>query len=531
MWIYEMLTLFLSLSQGSDKCDTHNVSGICEKKIATKKKNQKLQVLDKQTEIDDIPMDVVELLARHQHERQLMTDTDSLDSSHSQPKITQDCDQIAAKDDSVNASAVFINNFQESLASQRKQNIPTHASSSTEVANMHPLEELDAQMSVQGQAVSGTETPEGQIQNSLPVHAASITEAFHAYPPKLRIPDILMCTEEQQTHPHMDKEVTIACVSPTFPHHQGIAEVPTQSLGTNRTKKLMWDSFKTASRNPSTLSYGAQFRSGFREVGSASTHAFDASNNYLTYPPGVEYYTKRAVNQVPLRNQAMEAGRLYDQRITGQSDLYPREPMPATNLLRLMDPSTASGFTNRNRMEFEASSSSQYMPHPYKASLSTSYGSHLIEKFPLTVEELSRHQVQQSLHRPLRPLPRVGVLGSLLQQDIAKWSEHRGTHTGYNPGASKGVAPFDTNRKENCEALNPGMFSARWNAMQLGPVSSAASPEYSSARYCEPQSWTRGRGKVVHPLDKLVRTDICQTNRNPADFTIISDKNEYMINL
>jgi hypothetical protein len=135
------------------------------------------------------------------------------------------------------------------------------------------------------------------------------------------------------------------------------------------------------------------------------------------------------------------------------------------------------------------------------------------------------------LHRPLRPLPRVGVLGSLLQQDIAKWSEHRGTHTGYNPGASKGIASFDTNRKENCEALNPGMFSARWNAMQLGPISSVASPEYSSARYCEPESWTRGRGKVVHPLDKLVRKDICQTNRNPADFTIISDKNEYMINL
>ncbi|KAK3163223.1 hypothetical protein QOZ80_1AG0000860 [Eleusine coracana subsp. coracana] len=115
-----------------------------------------------------------------------------------------------------------------------------------------------------------------------------------------------------------------------------------------------------------------------------------------------------------------------------------------------------------------------------------------------------------------------------LQQDIAKWSEHCGAHTGYRQGVSKGVPPFDTNRKENCEALNSAMLSARWNALQLSSVSSSASTEYSSPRYREAQSWTRGKGKVVHPLDKLVKKDICQTNRNPADFTVISDNNEYM---
>ncbi|GJN06530.1 hypothetical protein PR202_ga24265 [Eleusine coracana subsp. coracana] len=505
------------------KCDAHNVSGTRDQKRTTNKKQQKLQMLDKQTdEMDDIPMDVVELLARHQHERQQMTDADSLENSHSRPKMSrEDCDQVAAKDGSIDASTVLGTNFQESLTSSRKQKMPSHASLSAEAPNVHLVEELDTQMSAQ-------EAPEVQMQNSLPVHAASISEAFHVYPPKLRIPDILMCTEEQQTQSHMDKEVTIACASPTFLHHQNIAEVPSRSSGTNRGKKLMWDSFKTASRIPSTSSYGAQFRSGFVEGGSASTHVFGASNNYPTYPPAVEHYTKKGVNQVSLRNKAMEAGRLYDQRISGQSGLYPRETMPATHLLRLMDSSTASGFTNRSRMGIEASGSSQYMQNQYKASLSASYGSHLIEKFPLTLEDLSRHQVPQNLHRPLRPLPRVGVLGSLLQQDIAKWSEHCGAHTGYRQGASKGVAPFDTNRKENCEAVNSAMLSARWNALQLSSVSSSASTEYLSPRYREAESWTRGKGTVVHPLDKLVKKDICQTNRNPADFTIISDENEYM---
>ncbi|TVU22982.1 hypothetical protein EJB05_32707 [Eragrostis curvula] len=504
------------------KRGSHNVSGTHDQKMAMDKKKQKLQVLEKQAEIDDIPMDVVELLARHQRERQLMTDADSLETSHTRP-TAEDCAQMAAnKDGSIDASTVLDTNFLESLTSQRKQKLSVHASSSTKAANLHPLEEPYAQMSVQGHAVSNTQASDRQMQNSLLAHAASITEAVHVYPPKLRIPDILMCTEEQQTHSHMDKEVTIACASPTFSHH-GIAEVPTRSLGTNRTKKLMWDSFKTGSRNSLASSYCAPFRSGFQEVGSTSPRVFGASNNYPTYPPAtVEHYTKKAVNQAPLRNQAMEAGRLYDQRIAGQPGLYPRETMPASHLLRLMDSSTASGFTNRNRMAFEASAS-QYVQNQYKASPSILYGA---EKFPLTTEDFSRHQVQQNLHRPLRPHPRVGVLGSLLQQEIANLPEHRGTHTGYRVGMYNGIAPIDSNRKENCEALNSGILSARWNALQ-----SAANPEYLSPRYSEAQSWSRGTGKVVHPLDKLVRQDICQTNRNPADFTTISDKNEYMISL
>jgi hypothetical protein len=96
---------------------------------------------------------------------------------------------------------------------------------------------------------------------------------------------------------------------------------------------------------------------------------------------------------------------------------------------------------------------------------------------------------------------------------------------------SKGTSSFDINGKGNYETLNSGMFSAGWNALQLGSVTSVANPERPLPRYGVTQPWTGGTGKSVHPLDKLVKKDICQTNRNPADFTVISDKNEYMINL
>jgi hypothetical protein len=50
------------------------VSGVHKENIP---KNKKKRTLEVQTVIDDIPMDIVELLARKQHERQLMTDTNS----------------------------------------------------------------------------------------------------------------------------------------------------------------------------------------------------------------------------------------------------------------------------------------------------------------------------------------------------------------------------------------------------------------------------------------------------------------------
>jgi hypothetical protein len=98
----------------------------------------------------------------------------------------------------------------------------------------------------------------------------------------------------------------------------------------------------------------------------------------------------------------MEAriGKLYDRRIARQSSLYPNIPMAATHLLRLVDPSTSRGFINYQRgnmcqMELQTQTlGSQYAQHDqYNVSTSTSYGSHLTEKVPLALQDLSRRQV------------------------------------------------------------------------------------------------------------------------------------------
>ena len=89
----------------------------------------------------------------------------------------------------------------------------------------------------------------------------------------------------------------------------------------------------------------------------------------------------------------------------------------------------------------------------------------------------------------------------------------------------------DMDRRGNYETLNPRMFLAGWNALQLGSVSSVPNPKHRLPRHGTSQPWSSGEGKTVHPLDKLVRKDICVINKNPANYTIISDKNKYEKNV
>jgi len=90
--------------------------------IPKNKKKGKRKMHEKHNVIDDIPVDIVKLLARNQHERRLMTCTNSLENSHTRPRIAViDCVEIAAKDSPIDTSAELDTNFQKSLASESKQ--------------------------------------------------------------------------------------------------------------------------------------------------------------------------------------------------------------------------------------------------------------------------------------------------------------------------------------------------------------------------------------------------------------------------
>lgn len=79
------------------------------------------------------------------------------------------------------------------------------------------------------------------------------------------------------------------------------------------------------------------------------------------------------------------------------------------------------------------------------------YRSQLIEEVPLTLKDLSRHKLQQDVHRPFCPHPRVGVFGSLLQKDIKNLSANSGTRSSYRLGVPQGIMSFGRSRKEKCD--------------------------------------------------------------------------------
>uniref|UniRef100_A0ACD5VPQ2 Uncharacterized protein n=1 Tax=Avena sativa TaxID=4498 RepID=A0ACD5VPQ2_AVESA len=534
-----------------------NVTAL-EQKIPKRKKQKQQLMPEKQAITDDIPMDIVELLARNQDERPLITETDSSDISHSKSKLAEDedCTVIAAEDGPNVASNVF------DTTSQKKPLAPD------------------------------------SYQKALHDRVAPTTQASDMHALRLQTPGHFNSTQEPQTHLSMGELVTIAATSPLLSRHKdhSIAEEPADCWSHKGAKKLTWDSFEAAPRDSSTSTCGAQFRSSTDAVDLTSTHVAGPSNNYYpTRQPvtsALDHYTDGSVNPVqgrsfPSAMSTMEAGNLCARRNAGQSGFYPRETLPDAHLLRLTEQQMLADFPNyevssRNQMEFQlrnsyyahnqyiASASASYgaqnqymgsastlygsnlngigsastsygVHNQYVRSASTSYGSHLNGigsasalygsnlngKVPLTLEDLTRPQVQQNLHKPLRPHPRVGVLSSLLQKEIANLPESCGTQSGYRIGVSKGIASsFDINRRENVETLNPGMYSGAWNVLQLGSVSS--SPGFSSARNCSAQSLTRDQGRMINPLDRLVKQDICVTNRNPTDFTTISDDNEFL---
>jgi hypothetical protein len=107
-------------------CTCLHIFVLCMQNIPkNKKKGKESERCMKHNVIDDIPMDIIKLLARNLHERWLMTRTNSLENSHTRPKITSiDCVESPAKDSPIDTSAELDTNFQISLASESKSRSP-----------------------------------------------------------------------------------------------------------------------------------------------------------------------------------------------------------------------------------------------------------------------------------------------------------------------------------------------------------------------------------------------------------------------
>lgn len=143
--------------------------------------------------------------------------------------------------------------------------------------------------------------------------------------------------------------------------------------------------------------------------------------------------------------------------------------------------------------------------------------------------------------KPIRPVPRVGVLGSLLRKELSTSSNNCRAPCSFKDGHSDQLSSFKTNallkmkdsqstsqtKVANCQISTSGdeksehmvasSDSRPHSGGSLGRVAAASSTVIKS------------KGRAVQPHKNAYSTTICVVNRNPADFASPDEDSEYMV--
>ena len=123
------------------------------------------------------------------------------------------------------------NNLEENMKDDDQCNNVTENSKQMFLSTAEPTIFIKRKLQPSASAQNGDENTEScppisQMQSSLlQVQTTSVTGAVDVHLVALDIPDLPKCPQAEQSHSHMEQEVTIACGSSTFSHHRNIAEV------------------------------------------------------------------------------------------------------------------------------------------------------------------------------------------------------------------------------------------------------------------------------------------------------------------
>ncbi|XP_020586847.1 uncharacterized protein LOC110029070 [Phalaenopsis equestris] len=219
------------------------------------------------------------------------------------------------------------------------------------------------------------------------------------------------------------------------------------------------------------------------------------------------------------------------------ADLYSNETISALNLLRLMDQSARSGEPRHPYRSYSGFTKEDTCFNGQYNDSQLTYGSQGKELglHPLEVNPNPCQPRNSCL--PLRPLPRIGILGPSLQKEIFNMSKD-----GRIPTKSSQVfLNANVNEKIKTSCLNPN--TSTWNSCnslfrckcsaKIGPDRDFDRFSTSNTRFSLVRDGTT-RGELNNKVDAILplgfcKMEICVVNRNPADFTVLDETNEYMI--
>ncbi|KAJ0986054.1 hypothetical protein J5N97_004410 [Dioscorea zingiberensis] len=140
--------------------------------------------------------------------------------------------------------------------------------------------------------------------------------------------------------------------------------------------------------------------------------------------------------------------------------------------------------------------------------------------------------------KPIRPVPRIGVLGSLLHKEISTHSNSCREPFSLKDGHSSQLSSFKTNAKSkmdlqstsHAKLVNSRTSTSREeNSKHMVTSASVLTHPGCSLGTDTSSAEINSTDGTVQPLKSTYAATICVVNRNPADFAFPDEDSEYMI--
>ncbi|KAJ6792453.1 protein EMBRYONIC FLOWER 1 isoform X2 [Iris pallida] len=217
-------------------------------------------------------------------------------------------------------------------------------------------------------------------------------------------------------------------------------------------------------------------------------------------------------------------------------DLGTSETISALNLLRLMDQAACSGEPRCSSIHNIRSTQLGQGNELLRSDVGV--GSSEAAKLPGIVDKPDQDQKPRNSGIPFRPVARVGVLGPLLQKEIATGSSNSKPQFGFQ--ASSEHSSQKTNAMGKGEAFHSATVTKTMNAQtsisrdvsskEVGySIGSLENTGCSVTGNDMVQHATNNKNDTLQPIRSTCKTEVCVLNRNPADFAMPDEDSEYMI--
>ncbi|WOL14563.1 hypothetical protein Cni_G23343 [Canna indica] len=471
-------------SQVEDK----NSSQINFSKKEIRKKRRTAKTHEKET-IDDIPMDIVELLAKNQHERNLM----NADASKFKHELSMMHREIKPGNDT-HVSGYFGGKVSNARSMEYRKHI--HIDLNQQATDLMTIPQCD------GQQPCTTDLP--------------LVDSRKIYPLQNSPWDIMMLQDLGSSQKYQGVS---ASSSSGGTHHVLQSQLKGKKFGVNTrnidtycnyAKVIPYDTFLDRSQ-----------RIVIQDAESAEPM------NVTNYYRGEKSEQPANRTTLPARSYLMEGRSRFHPGGTVPIDLHTNETVSAMHLLRLVDQAALSGaswdincigsaqdaITNQPTMMLGAEVGLK-IRETAEGSFAAIYSTHDPNEGKIT--------------KPHRPVPRIGALGSLLQKEIM-------THSSIGPLGSKDscsneFASFCLDPMEKTDISS----SAINNEYGESCLSATIGSKKIEAGESVVHKFKTGQVEISKKDEQVrsVRHDFdmvnCIINRNPADFSLPDDDNIYM---